>query len=463
MTAFETAFLRFTEDWRNPVGLAVLVAVLFVGALYWEQSRFILKSLRRNLLRSVLTGLAIFVLVLVVTIVWSILAFLDKETSAKAKNLKAIITNKYESPTTMPFAYAASLSEGAARTKDDYRVNPEKDSMAWAFYIGTLDPTKLTRENMLFFFALDPRKLLSVDARGNYCTMMEDVDQATEEQKRELLAACQEMERNPYKVLAGPGKLKAMNKKVGERIKVIGRTMYTEIDLECEILGELPGARYDQNLVMNYQYLDEAIRAYNKGKTKTQQHQMTEKVLAVMFLRLPDTATFEKVAHQITSSPEYQSPPVKCETLSSGISSFLDGFRDLLFGMRWLLVPAILITMALVIANAISISVRERRIEMAVLKVLGFTPNQILIMVLAEALLIGCLSGLFSGWIAMFLINDLIGGVSLPIGFLSTFFVAQAAPWWGLSIGALTALAGSLLPAWSARSVKVSEVFSKIA
>ena len=226
-----------------------------------------------------------------------------------------------------------------------------------------------------------------------------------------------------------------MNKKVGERIKVIGRTMYTEIDLECEILGELPGGRYDQNLVMNYQYLDEAIRAYNKGKTKQQQHPMTEKVLAVMFLRLPDTATFEKVAHQITTSPEYQSPPVKCETLSSGISSFLDGFRDLLFGMRWLLVPAILITMALVIANAISISVRERRIEMAVLKVLGFTPNQILIMVLAEALLIGCLSGLFSGWIAMFLINDLIGGVSLPIGFLSTFFVAQAAPWWGLSIG----------------------------
>ena len=103
----------------------------------------------------------------------------------------------------MPFAYAASLSEGAARNKDDYRVNPEKDSMAWAFYIGTLDPTKLTRENMLFFFALDPRKLLSVDARGNYHTMMEDVDQATEEQKRELLAACQEMERNPYKVLVG--------------------------------------------------------------------------------------------------------------------------------------------------------------------------------------------------------------------------------------------------------------------
>ena len=58
--------------------------------------------------------------------------------------------------------------------------------------------------------------------------------------------------------------------------------------------------------------------------------------------------------------------------------------------MRWLLVPAILVTMALVIANAISISVRERRTEMAVLKVLGFHPTQILLLVLGEALLIGC-------------------------------------------------------------------------
>ena len=89
------------------------------------------------------------------------------------------------------------------------------------------------------------------------------------------------------------------------------------------------------------------------------------------------------------SSPEFTDPAVKCETASSGIASFLDAYRDLLWGMRWLLVPAILVTMALVIANAISISVRERRTEMAVLKVLGFGPTQIMMLVLGEALLIG--------------------------------------------------------------------------
>ena len=190
---------------------------------------------------------------------------------------------------------------------------------------------------------------------------------------------------------------------------------------------------------------------------------MDDKTLALEWVRVPDMATFEKVAQQISTSPEFASPAVKCETASSGIASFLDAYRGLLWGMRWMLVPAILATMALVIANAISISVRERRIEMAVLKVLGFSPNQILVLVLGEALLVGATSGLLSAWSARFLVNELLGGLALPIAFFGKFFVSPLAPWWGLSIGSATALAGSLLPAWSARAGKVSEVFSKVA
>ena len=58
------------------------------------------------------------------------------------------------------------------------------------------------------------------------------------------------------------------------------------------------------------------------------------------------------------------------------IASFIEPYRDLLWGMRWLLTPAILVVMALVIANAISITVRERRTETAVMKVLGFQPRR---------------------------------------------------------------------------------------
>ena len=45
---------------------------------------------------------------------------------------------------------------------------------------------------------------------------------------------------------------------------------------------------------------------------------MTDKSLALVFLRVPNMPTYDRVAAQIDSSPEFRSPAVKCETLSSG-------------------------------------------------------------------------------------------------------------------------------------------------
>jgi putative ABC transport system permease protein len=95
--------------------------------------------------------------------------------------------------------------------------------------------------------------------------------------------------------------------------------------------------------------------------------------------------------------------------------------------------------------------------------VLGFRPGQLLILVLGEALLIGVLAGVASAGATWFAVNRWMGGVSFPIGFFPVFFIPVNAFWWGLAIGAITSLAGSIMPAWSARSVKVSEVFSKVA
>jgi putative ABC transport system permease protein len=99
---------------------------------------------------------------------------------------------------------------------------------------------------------------------------------------------------------------------------------------------------------------------------------------------------------------------------------------------------------------------------MAVLKVLGFSPGQLLVLVLGEALLVGCVSGFVSTAFAYLVINQGLGGVKFPVAFFPAFKIPLDALWWGPLIGGVTALAGSLLPAWSARSVKVAEVFSKI-
>ena len=134
----------------------------------------IFRNVRRNLIRSSLTALGTMVLVSVVTLFWSVLGLLDLVTAAKSENLKAMVTERWSVPSRMPFSYATTLAEGAARNPGDARP---ADAMSWQFYAGCLDPAKLTRENMIFTIAVDPRKILS---------MMEGLDSLSPAEKDEL-------------------------------------------------------------------------------------------------------------------------------------------------------------------------------------------------------------------------------------------------------------------------------------
>jgi putative ABC transport system permease protein len=178
----------------------------------------------------------------------------------------------------------------------------------------------------------------------------------------------------------------------------------------------------------------------------------------MVWLKVGDRPSYERIAAQIDSSGRFQSPPVKCETLSSALGSVKDAYGDMIWGLRWLLTPAIIGTMTMVLANAIGISVRERRMEIAMLKVLGFRPAQILTLILGEAVLLGAVSGFLSTGITYFSINVALGSVQTL--FLT---VPTAVLWWGPVLGGSAALAGSLFPAWSACRVKVTEVFARVA
>jgi len=408
----------------------------------------IVKNLRRNVLRTLLTALGTMVLVFVVTLVWSILFFLDEVTREKSHNLKAIVTERWQIPSQMPFAYAQTLCEGAARQPGDARPT---DSATWQFFAGTLDPAKRAAEDFIVAFAMEPRKL---------ATMMDELEDLKGAQAAELQDNIHRMELQKSAILMGRDRLAKINKRVGDTITLHGIN-YRDINLECEIVGSFPPGRYDANTVINRDYLNDALDDYAR-KHNGKQHAMTSKTLNLVWLKIPDKETFSKIAQQITTSPLYASPAVKCETLSSGVTSFLESYRDLLWGMRWVLCPAILVTLSLVISNAISISVRERRMELAVLKVLGFRPFQLLLLVLGEALLIGVASGLISALATWYVVNEVMGGMKFPIAFFPSFFIPANAIGWGLGIGALTALIGSAMPAWSARTVQVSDVFSKV-
>jgi putative ABC transport system permease protein len=417
----------------------------------------VMKNLRRNKLRTSLTYVATFVLVLVITMVWSVLYWIDQWSEEKSKNVLGIVTEKWQQDSRLPFSYALPLSEGAASSRRPGDIRPI-DSMTWQMYIGTTDAAKKTPESQVVLIALEPRKMLTM--MGDLLDYL-NVEQGRREQKlegerlAELRAAVEKMEHNRRAVILGPACLARIRKQAGDHFSVTGLS-HEGIDLELEVAGSLPRAGVYADLgFMNRDYLNDALDVYPSTHAGMK-HPLAPRRLTLVFLKAADAMALDRLAAQIESSGLFVDPAVKTESLSVAVLGALAPFRDMLWGIRWLLSPAILITMAVVIANAISLNVRERRTEVAVLKVLGYRPLQILALVVGEALVVGMASGLISAGLIYVCVNWLVervdlGGITVP----------EAALWWGTLSGAVTALAGSLWPALSACRIKVAEVFAR--
>ncbi len=423
----------------------------------------IVKNVGRNALRSSLTALGTMVLVLVVTLVGSVLHLIDVVTEDKSHDIKAFVTDRWSAPSRLPYSYASSLNEGAARKDHPEDARPT-DSMTWQFYGGTFDPKNPSFRSMVFCIACQPEKIL---------TMMSGLENLSAAEDAELRRGVERLRTKRNGIILGRNHLLNLNQMigsaqpgllkdpVGRTFKLSGISTWKDLDFDMEIVGVFPPGRYDGLAAINRDYYNAALDAYPPAHAG-QQHPMADRSLSLVLVKVDDKEAFNRVAQQINTSPYYRSPQVKCETESSGIGSFLDAYRDLLWGMRWVLIPACLLTLSLVLANAISISVRERRTEIAVLKVLGFRPGQIVLLVMGESALLGLLAGFASAALTYVIVDSCLHGVAFPMGFFPVFLVPIDALWWGPAVGAGAALAGSLLPAWSASRVKPAEVFSKV-
>src|SRR5262249_10172843 len=145
--------------------------------------------------------------------------------------------------------------------------------------------------------------------------------------------------------------LDQLHKRVGERMKVTGIN-YKDLDLEFEIVGAFPKGRYDETALMNRDYLNDALDVFPRTHAG-QKHPLADRSLNFVILQVSDLPSFNSVTGQIESSGQFENPAVKCETLAAYAVAELDSYRDIIWGMRWLLSPAILVTLSLVIATSI--------------------------------------------------------------------------------------------------------------
>src|SRR4029434_3112150 len=109
-------------------------------------------------------------------------------------------------------------------------------------------------------------------------------------------------------------------------------------------------------------------------------------------VQVTDPSQTTAVMHAIDTNFENSDVQTKTETEGA----FLAGFIALIGNLAGLLNTvgmAVAFTILLVTANTMSMAVRERRTEIAVLKTLGFSGGLVMTLVIVEALALGGIRG----------------------------------------------------------------------
>ena len=205
-----------------------------------------------------------------------------------------------------------------------------------------------------------------------------------------------------------------------------------------------PGTN-EATLFLHYEYLDEATRRTAGVRT--------------FRVEIADPRQAGVISHAIDDLFENSDAQTHTETEAQYRANAGILGRNLALLLNGIGLSA-MFTLLLVIANTMSMAVRERRTEIGVLQALGFPSRLVLELVLAEGILLGVCGaaiGLLLGILLMGLLPD------VPVvGDLIRRFPRMSVPpsivGAGITIGAFLGLAASSLPAVLAYRTRITEL-----
>lgn len=159
--------------------------------------------------------------------------------------------------------------------------------------------------------------------------------------------------------------------KLGERLVIKGTLYPVDLDLVIAAVYRLP-YETSGSVFFHREYLEEAWPPF-RGQATT------------IWARAKDNAAEARLPAEIDALFENSPFPTK----SDSESAFLTGFVQLLGNVKLLLVSlgaVLVLVIVLVAANTMAMSTRERVVEIAVMRTLGYTRAKVILLILAESL-----------------------------------------------------------------------------
>lgn len=173
--------------------------------------------------------------------------------------------------------------------------------------------------------------------------------------------------------------------KVGDKM-LLTSTVYP-IDIELKVVGIYSGTIDDRNVLFHHKYLDEMLG--NPG------------TVGMWWVKVRSVEEMPRVIEAINRAFANTSAEVRAETERTFQLSFVSMWGDIKMLIHSIC-SVVIFTLVLVSASTMSMAIRERLRELAVLKALGFRRRELFALILAESFglaIFGAILGVGGAWL----------------------------------------------------------------
>jgi putative ABC transport system permease protein len=383
----------------------------------------------RNLFRRRGRTILTLCVVAVTVLIFNLLRTVDhgwKVGAEEAAKDRLAIRHKVSITMQLPRRYVDDL-------RDPAKV-PGVQAVTWANWFGAKDP----RERVPFFAAF----------AADHLTWFEVMDEMKVEP-----AALEAWKQTNNGAILGDVLAKTLGVKVGDDVTITS-DVYPG-DWKFRVVGIYTALRktVDRNsMVFRWDFLNNDPRGA-----------FTKEQVGWVMARIDDPSKSAQIARTIDKLFDERDDQTTTMSERAFQLSFLGGFAAVLRAFD-IVSAVILLIMLLILANTVSMSVRERTHEYGVLRAIGFSPRYVFGFILGEAVLIALIGGLIGVGLTMLLINGALGPAIEDNmgGFFPYFRTPMAVLGISLAGAVLVGVLSGLAPAFGASRRKVTDALRRI-
>ncbi len=281
---------------------------------------------------------------------------------------------------------------------------------------------KFRGEEVLFGqFAVDPKVLLKVFAEA-----------------RMTFEQFEAFEKDPTACIVGIKTCEKYGLKIGDFIKLQGT--FWPLDLNLKLVGIYKGSIDDRNLFFNHRQLDEM-----PGSTGE---------VGTWWVKAKTLDAVAPLVQEINAAFSNTTAAVRAETEQAFQLSFISMWGNIKM-LVLSICSVVVFTLVLVCASTMSMAIRERFRELAILKALGFRRRELFAFILAESFGLAATGALIGVGGASFLFNQTEIVVNASQNFLIAFEMTPRIMGQACVVAAILGIVSSIGPSLSVARMSV--------